>query len=155
MEQMNIQLPNSTTRMSLMVALRKQNLQYEFDDDQNFIVLYHGERFRIVADNESIWIQIQDCLWYRESLDGIDNLALLHRAVNKCNIRDVNKIVYTYDYIEKEVGLHILRDLLWMPQIPSPEQYLQTTFDTMLRSHHLFFRMMEGLRKEEHGKHGQ
>ena len=153
MEQMDIQLPDSTTRTLLMVALRKLNLQYEFDDDQNFIVVYQGERFRIVADNESIWIQIQDCWWYRESLDDIDNLALLHRAVNECNIRDVNKIVYTYDNIEKEVGLHILRDLLWMPQIPTPEQYLQTTFDTMFRSHHFFFRMMEELRKDEYGRH--
>ena len=153
MEQMDIQLPDSTTRTLLMVALRKLNLQYEFDDDQNFIVVYQGERFRIVADNESIWIQIQDCWWYRESLDDIDNLALSHRAVNECNIRDVNKIVYTYDNIEKEVGLHILRDLLWMPQIPTPEQYLQTTFDTMFRSHHFFFRMMEELRKDEYGRH--
>lgn len=153
MDMMDIQLPNSTTRTSLMVALRKLNLQYEFDNDQNFIVVYQGERFRIVADNESIWIQIQDCWWYRESLDDIDNLALLHRAVNECNIRDVNKIVYTYDNIEKEVGLHILRDLLWMPQIPTLEQYLQTTFDTMFRSHHFFFRMMEELRKDEYGRH--
>ncbi len=153
MEQMDIQLPNSTTRTSLMVALRKLNLQYEFDEDQNFIVLYQGERFRIVADNESIWIQIQDCWWYRESLDDIDNLALLHRAVNECNIRDANKMVYTYNREEHEVGIHTLRDLLWLPQIPDADQYLQAAFDAMLRSHHFFFRMMEGLRKEEYGRH--
>ena len=153
MDMMDIQLPKSTTRTSLMVALRKLNLQYEFDDDQNFIVVYQGERFRIVADNESIWIQIQDCWWYGESLDDIDNLALLHRAVNECNIRDANKMVYTYNKEEHEVGIHTLRDLLWLPQIPDSDQYLQAAFDTMLRSHHYFFRMMEELRKEEYGRH--
>ena len=50
---------------------------------------------------------------------------------------------------EREIGLHVLREILWLPQIPDSDQYLQTTFDTMLRSHHFFFRMMENLRKEE------
>jgi hypothetical protein len=153
MEQIRITLPDSTTRTSLMVTLRKLNLQYEFDGNQNIMVTYQGEVFRIIAENDSYWIHIQDCWWYNESLDDIDNLALLHRAVNECNIRDTNKMVYTYNKIEREVGLHILRDILWMPQIPTPDQYLQTTFDTMLRSHHFFFRMMEELRREEFKKH--
>lgn len=153
MEQMDIQLPDSTTRTLLMVALRKLNLQYEFDDDQNFLVTYQGEQFRIIAENDKPWIQVQDCWWYGESLDDIDNLALLHRAVNECNIRDANKMVYTYNKEEHEVGIHTLRDLLWLPQIPDSDQYLQAAFDTMLRSHHYFFRMMEELRKEEYGRH--
>ena len=152
MEQMKITLPDTTTRTSLMVALRKLNLQYEFDGNQNIMVTYQGEVFRIIAENDSYWLHIQDCWWYRESLDDIDNLALLHRAVNECNIRDVNRLVYTYNKIEREVGVHVLREILWMPQNPDADQYLQTTFDTMLRSHHYFFRMMEGLRKEEFEK---
>ena len=153
MEQVDIQLPDSTTRTLLMVALRKLNLQYEFDDDQNLLIKYQGEQFRIIAENDKPWIQVQDCWWYGESLDDIDNLALLHRAVNECNIRDANKMVYTYNKEEHEVGIHTLRDLLWLPQIPDSDQYLQAAFDTMLRSHHYFFRMMEELRKEEYGRH--
>ena len=153
MEQVDIQLPDSTTRTLLMVALRKLNLQYEFDDDQNLLITYQGEQFRIIAENDKPWIQVQDCWWYGESLDDIDNLALLHRAVNECNIRDANKMVYTYNKEEHEVGIHTLRDLLWLPQIPDSDQYLQAAFDTMLRSHHYFFRMMEELRKEEYGRH--
>ena len=153
MEQVRITLPDTTTRTSLMVALRKLNLQYDFDEGQNFLVTYQGERFRLIAEIGHAWIHIQDCWWYQESLDDIDNLALLHRAVNECNIRDVNKIVYTYNKEEREIGLHVLREILWLPQIPDSDQYLQTTFDTMLRSHHFFFRMMENLRKEEHSTH--
>lgn len=153
MKQVDVQLPDSTTRTLLMVALRKLNLQYEFDDDQNLLITYQGEQFRIIAENDKPWIQVQDCWWYGESLDDIDNLALLHRAVNECNIRDANKMVYTYNKEEHEVGIHTLRDLLWLPQIPDSDQYLQAAFDTMLRSHHYFFRMMEELRKEEYGRH--
>lgn len=152
MEQVRITLPDTTTRTSLMVALRKLNLQYDFDEGQNFLVTYQGEHFRILADNDKIWIQVQDLWWYEASLDDIDNLALLHRAVNECNMRDANKMVYTYNQEEHEVEIHTLRDLLWLPQIPNSEQYLQTTFDTMLRSHHFFFRMMEDLRRGEFEK---
>lgn len=152
MEPMDITLPDSTTRTSLMMALRKLNVQYEFDEDQNFLVTYQGEQFRIIAVNERSWIHVQDCWWYGASLDDTDNLALLHRAVNECNIRDVNKIVYTYNKIEREIGLHTLRDLLWMPEIHNQEQYVQATFDSMLRSHHFFFRMMEDMRREEFEK---
>lgn len=141
-----------STRTLLQVALRKLNLQYEFDADQNFIVRYQGETFRLMAENENAFIHIQDLGWYGTSLADIDNLALLHRAVNECNIRDVNRIVYTYDKIEKEISIHTLYDILWMPQIPDPDLYLQATFNNMLRSHHLFFRMMEELRKEEFAK---
>ena len=153
MEQIEIQLPDSTTRTSLMVALRKLNAQFEFDNDQHFKVTYQGEYFRIIAENDSYWIHIQDCWWYEAPLDDIDNLALLHRAVNECNIRDANKMVYTYNKVEKEVWLHTLRDLLWIPQIPEPAQYLQSTFNSMLRSHQLFFGVMEEIRREEHSSH--
>ena len=153
MEQIDAQLSGSTARTSLMVALRKINAQFEFDEDQNFRVSYQGENFRIIAENDSFWIHIQDCWWYEASLDDIDNLALLHRAVNECNIRDLNKTVYTYNKVEKEVWLHTLRDLLWIPQIPELAQYLQSTFNSMLRSHQLFFGMMEDIRREEHSTH--
>lgn len=153
MEQIDIQLPDTTTRTSLMVALRKLNAQFEFDNDQHFKVTYQGEYFRIIAENDSFWIHIQDCWWYEAPLDDIDNLALLHRAVNECNIRDANKMVYTYNKVEKEVWLHTLRHLLWIPQIPEPAQYLQSTFNSMLRSHQLFFGVMEEIRREEHSTH--
>lgn len=145
--------PQMTSRTLLQVALHNLNLQYDFDDTQKFCVIYQGEKFRIFADDENRWIQIQDCGWYEASLDDIDNLALLHRAVNECNIRDGNKIVFTYNKIEKEIWLHTLCDLLWIPQIPDIEIYLQTTFNSMLQSHQFFFQMMEKLRREEYSNH--
>ena len=142
-----------TSTELLEYALQKLNCSCDKgENDGEFHTVYQGEHFRILADNDKIWIQVQDLWWYEASLDDIDNLALLHRAVNECNIRDANKMVYTYNQEEHEVGIHTLRDLLWLPQIPGSDQYLQTTFDTMLRSHHFFFRMMENLRREEFEK---
>lgn len=61
MEQIRITLPDSSTRTSLMVTLRKLNLQYEFDGNQNIMVTYQGEVIRIIAENDSYWLHIQDC----------------------------------------------------------------------------------------------
>ncbi|MBR1668171.1 MAG: hypothetical protein IJ693_07820 [Bacteroidaceae bacterium] len=138
------------TRTLLQVTLRELNLPYEFDEEQNFIVTYQGETFRILANNDSAYIHIQDLWWYDASLTDIDNLSLVHRAVNDCNIRDTNRIVYTYNREEQRIGIHTLCDILWISQIPNAEQYLQATMNSMLRSHHMFFRLMEDLRREEH-----
>ena len=140
------------TRTLLQVALHRLNLQYEFDAEQNFIVRYQGETFRIVAEDENVYLQIQDLRWYDAPLDDIDNLSLVYRAVNACNMRDMVRLVYTYDRAENELSLHALYDVLWMSQIPDIEALLVASFEKMLRAHHLFFHVMEELRREEFGK---
>ena len=138
-----------STRTFLQVVLRKLNLSYEFDEDQNFIVGYHGETFRIIAKDDLVYLYIQDLAWYDAPLDDIDNLSILYKAVNECNMRETVRLVYTYDKAENELHLHTLYDILWMCQIPDAESYLRVSLDNMLRSHQLFFKMMEELRREE------
>lgn len=141
-----------STRTLLQVVLHKLNLQYEFDDSQNFIVKYQGETFRVIAEDESAYLYIQDLHWYDAPLDDIDNLSLVYKAVNECNMRDMVRLVYTIDGAENELSLHVLYDILWLSQIPNMESYLQASFDKMLRAHLLFFRQMEELRREEFGR---
>ncbi|MDE5740782.1 MAG: hypothetical protein K2H92_10840 [Bacteroidaceae bacterium] len=141
-----------STRTLLQVALHKLNLHYEFDSDQNFVVRYQGEYFRIMADDDSKYLDIQDLFWYSAPLDDIDNLSILYKAVNECNIYNMARMVYTYDRAENELNLHTLCKTLFMNQIPHPEAYLETLFENMLQIHHFFFHQMEKLRREEFGK---
>lgn len=157
-EEENVEIPinNGTSELStrtlLQLALHRLNLQYEFDAEQNFIVRYQGETFRIVAEDENVYLQIQDLRWYDAPLDDIDNLSLLYKAVNECNMRNMVRLVYTYDRAENELSLHALYDILWMSQIPDIEALLVASFEKMLRAHHLFFQVMEELRREEFGR---
>ncbi|MBP5375157.1 MAG: hypothetical protein J6Y38_02350 [Bacteroidaceae bacterium] len=145
--------PQMTTRTLLQVALHKMNLQYDFDEFQNFRVKYQGDIFRIIADDNRLYLNIQYMGWYSAPLDDIDNLSLLYKAVNECNKRDTNRMVYTHHKIENEILLHTLHDILWIPQIPDSEKYLQATLDGMLQSQHFFFRMIENLRREGYSTH--
>ena len=141
-----------STRTLLQVALHKLNLHYEFDSDQNFVVRYQGEYFRIMADDDSKYLDIQDLFWYSAPLDDIDNLSILYKAVNECNIYNMARMVYTYDRAKNDLNLHPLCKPLFRTQIPHPEAYLETLFENMLQIHHFFFHQMEKLRREEFGK---
>lgn len=155
-EDVEIPVGNNTsgvsTRTLLQLALHSLNLQYEFDSEQNFIVRYQGETFRIIAENEDVYLQIQDLRWYDAPLDDIDNLSLVYRAVNACNMRNTVRLVYTYNRPENELYLHSLYDILWMSQIPDIDALLAASFEKMLRAHHLFFHVMEEIRREEFGR---
>lgn len=155
-EDVEIPVGNNTsevsTRTLLQLALHRLNLEYEFDAEQNFIVRYQGETFRIIAEDENVYLQLQDLRWYDAPLDDIDNLSLVYRAVNACNMRDMVRLVYTYDRAENELYLHSLYDILWMSEIPDIDALLVASFEKMLRAHHLFFHTMEELRREEFGR---
>lgn len=138
-----------STRTLLQVVLHRLNLQYEFDDEQRFCLKYQGENFCIVAEDDSPYLYIRDFFWYRAPLDDIDNYSLLCRAVNRCNMIDMVKFVYTCHREDNEVCLHTLYDIVWMSQIPNTESYLLAALDSILRSHHQFFQEMENLRREE------
>lgn len=141
-----------STRTLLQLALHSLNLQYEFDAEQDFIVRYQGETFRIIAEDENTYLHIQDLRWYDAPLDDIDNLSLLYKAVNECNMHNMVRLVYTYDRAENELSLHSLYDILWMSEIPDIDALLVASFEKMLRAHHLFFHVMEELRREEFGR---
>lgn len=143
--------PVPTTRSLLFSTLDKLNLNYELDDDGDINFKYHGESIQILADDDKKYIVIRDLWWYSAPLDDIDNLAILHRAVNECNIADVlNVITYSQDMNDHTINLHTFRGLHWIPEIPDVEQYFKTALDHILYMHHLFYEKMENIRREKY-----
>ena len=141
--------PGMTTRNLLQIALRQLGIEYNFDEDNAFHVVYQGENLRIIASDDSRLIDIYDVWWYMAPLDDIDNLSLMHRAINDCNIRGKAKLVYTYNEEEGVIGVHTQLHLLWTEGIPDLARYLKTSLDLMLFSHQCFYQVMEQLRREE------
>ena len=143
--------PAPTTRSLLFSALDKLNLEYELEEDNDIHIKYQGEHLQILADDEKKYIIIRDLWWYSAPLDDIENLAILHRAVNECNLVDVlNVIAYYQDLEDNSVNLHTFRALYWIPEIPDVEQYFKTALDHILYMHHMFFEKMENIRREKH-----
>ena len=143
--------PVPTTRELLFSVLRRLNLDYELDADKNIHIKYQGENFQILADDGKKYVLVRDLWWYSAPLDDIDNLAILHRAVNECNYENALAIIaYTQDTKDNTINLHTFRTMLWIPEIPDTEQYFLASLDHLLYIHHKFYDKMESIRREKH-----
>ena len=142
--------PEIESRALLQQTLAKLSLKYDFDEDQNFIVEYQGEKLRVIAENDSKTMHVHDGWWYDAPLDDIDNLSMLYKAVNEHNMSSsYTRIIYTAHQETQKIYLHILCDILWTSSISDIEEYLQAVFEAILRSHHLFYQKMEELRRKD------
>lgn len=138
------------TRTLLLSVLRKLDMDYEFDEDKDLFITYHGEHFQILARDDVQSIQIRDIWWYAAPLDDIENLSIVHRAINDCNMYGNDVLVYSINKEDNTINLHTLRSVLWIPEIPNIEDYFIEVLNHMLHTHHSFFCAMEEIRREQH-----
>lgn len=139
------------TRDHLFSVLRKLNLDYKLNEDGDIIFQYQGENLQILASDDRKYILIRDLWWYSAPLDDIENLAILHRAVNECNFENASSILaYTQDTDENTINIHTFRTMFWIPEIPEIEVYFRATLDGVLHMHHRFYDKMESIRREKH-----
>lgn len=141
-----------TPRLLLTSTLRKLNIEYELDRDNDFIITYHGEKILLFVRDDDTMLHMKDFYWYSAPLDDIENLSILHKAINECNTRCLNTLVYEYDNKENEINVHSTRDLLWIPQIPDVDKYLREALDDMLKMHNYLYRWLEEIRREKHSQ---
>ena len=139
-------------RALLTKTLEKLNLKYHIEESDCFYVEYHGEMLRIACDDSYKSLKIVDAWWYKIPLNDVD-ITMLYKAVNEYNISQrFSRIACTIDDKNNHVGVHTLCILLWENSISNIEEYLQFTFNDLLRSHHELFNIMEKLRQEEFEK---
>lgn len=140
-----------TTRSLLFSVMQNLNLDYEVVEDGVILFKYQGENMQILASDDKKYILIRDLWWYSAPLDDIENLSILHRAVNECNLQNaINVIAYTQVRDENIIGLHTFRVLLWIPELPEIDHYFQGALDSMLYIHQRFYDKMESIRREQH-----
>ncbi len=146
----DIHVSRMTTRNLIQLALRKLGIAYDFDENNYFLFTYHGEYLKILANDDSPCIYIYDIWWYEAPLDDIDNLNMVHRAVNEYNIIGGAKLTYTYDNERGMVGVHTILRTSIMEQIPNQDQYLRSHMDFILTAQHNFYNIMEQMRRGEY-----
>lgn len=137
----------------LEYALKKLGTSLDKGEGKNvFFTTFQGERFRIYAADSYKFIEIQDLGWYEAPLQDINNLSLMRKAINTCNIQNHVNIVYTIDEDDGMMVLHSLKEAYWSAEITRIDEYLTALFNRLLQSHHSFFRQMETLRQQEFEK---
>ena len=120
-----------------------------------FHTMYQGEHFRIFATNEHRFMDIQDIAWYDAPLHDINNLSLMRRAINDCNMSGQSTIVYSINEKDELITLHTVIEAYWSAEIPYVDEYLASLLNRLLQSHQRFFARMEVLRQRDFEKNGQ
>ena len=148
----DVQIQMDTCQL-LEYALKKLGTSLDKGEGKNeYFTTFQGERFRIFAADSYKFIEIQDIGWYEAPLQDINNMSLMRKAINTCNIQNHVNIVYTIDEDSGMMVLHSLKEAYWSAEIKQIDRYLTALFNRMFQSHHSFFKQMETLRQQEFEK---
>lgn len=139
------------TKQLLVDTLEKLKLEAKVDEDFKEFVMtdFQGEHFRIKIENKK-FIEVQDLHWYEAPLDDLDNLLTIQKAMNWINMTTTCRMVYTIDNDDNMVNLHTQAALLWIPEIPDIDQYLEATLRYMLQVKNIFYSTMEKIRRAQY-----
>lgn len=142
-----------TSTELLEYALQKLNCSCDKgENDGEFHTVYQGEHFRIFVGDDYRFIDIQDISWYDAPLHDINNLSLMRRAINDCNMSGQFTIVYSIYDDDDQIVLHSLKEAYWSAEIQLVDQYLAALFNRLLQCHQRFFARMETLRQQDYEK---
>lgn len=70
------------------------NCQYDENEDGTLFFIYQGERFWLTASEQSAWIRIIDMQWYDCSLDKLEEISCMQKAINTANSKQSCTAVY-------------------------------------------------------------
>lgn len=123
-----------SVKASLMQTLLGMGCQIEEEGNKIYTGL-QGEMFCIEASETSPFITITDKCWYSVSLDDIDSVARLRKAINYVNGNCNYNVVYNFNEEQWEMEVHTRYTTLWIKEIPSKDAYLRSIFMYMLKTH--------------------
>lgn len=135
----------------LIKILDRLSCKYKIDEKSELIsILYNDETLLINPLDNKPYILIIDPWWYEAPIDDIENLALIRNAVNSCNYSQLGTLIYKMDKEIRKVGIHTLKTVFWIDNIPVLKEYLNLSMAETLHIRHLFYAKMEDLRRQSH-----
>jgi hypothetical protein len=141
------------TRVLVIRTLQNMGCTPVVGERENIYFDYQGEHFFIAANNDCRCIEIYDTWWGRFSMDGdIEDFARMQKAVNLINASSSCTVLYSYDYEEREVGVHAHQKLLFIEQIPDIESYLAAMLNGFFKAQRDVRTEMEICRKMDEQK---
>lgn len=108
----------------IKALLAKMNCQYDENDDGSLFFTYQGERFWLTSNKESAWIRIIDLQWYDTTLDKLEEISCMQKAINTANSGQSCTAVYVINKDGNKFIVYSKCDLLISPHFPAPDQYL-------------------------------
>lgn len=126
----------------------------EHEDDEEGVVRYstvfQGETFMMAFYDEMAAGTLYDLWWYSVDAADIDELVMVRRAVNECNLNFLDAtLCYTMSE-DQQMGVHTKVGLLMLDEIPNFNQYIRSRFMMAFHQKNGFLREMDRLRALAH-----
>lgn len=120
----------------LKTILTQLNCQYQVGDDDDYWFTYQGEHFNVSYDKDSFWVRIYDMQWFTCSLDELENICYMQKAINLCNSRFCCTAYYYVDTDKKTFRVYSKCDFLLNEEFPAPVQHFQAWLTQFFRLKH-------------------
>ena len=121
------------TAVLLRAILEDLNCKYEENEDgSDLIFSYQGETFVARAplvDNPRV--RLFDVNWYSCSLDNLEEMSCMQKAINEANTSQMCTAVYYIDNENKCMTVYSKADFLIWSVMPQPDDYMRMWLDNM------------------------
>lgn len=123
-EETQSEFGNIDTPTLIRLLLAKLNCQCQENDDGTLFFRYQGESFWLQATKDSAWVRIVDMQWYECSLDELEKMSCMQKAINTVNGSLTCTAVYSIEKDEGKMEVYSKYDFAITSQISDVEQLL-------------------------------
>ena len=138
------------TRELVFQTLRRIGCEYREDEANRIHFNYQGEPFMIIANDNLFFIDVYDNWWYSLSMYcEVEEFARLQKVINHVNAFVNSTVLYTIHKESEQIGVHAMRDILFIPQIPEIESYLVSVLNDFFKTQRLVMTEIERVKVKE------
>ncbi len=144
----------NTKELCVKILEEKLNCQLQFDekDESRISFTYQGEYFHVDASKDCLMITIWDTFWGDVSLDDLDDICHIRKAINTVNTGQALTLIYSIDQENQRFSVHTKRQCLLVPQIPHVENYLIAMLAGFFDAQRYFRQEFDKLKREDEVK---
>lgn len=143
---------NMKTKELLFEVLKKLGCQYEIDEDGTINFMWQGGNFSVDADNDSAFIVVWFLFWDEYKQKDTEIIKKVKQAINRVNTNRSVSVIYSERDDDSILYVHSKKHMIFVPEIPAPEEYFQFSLGEFFRVRQYFEIEMEKLRLEDKKK---
>lgn len=118
-------------------TLRNMGCDYQTEQRGNHFMIhfsFQGENYMLECNDDSHFITIYDTWWYQISTySDVEDIANLHKTINLANQYANCTVLYSINNDIEQIGVHSKKNLLFIKQIPEPDEYLKSTLNDFFK----------------------
>jgi len=138
------------TRELVFQTLSRIGCEYREDEYNRILFMYQGEPFMIIANDGSFFIDVYDNWWYSLSTYcEVEEFARLQKVINHVNAFVNGTVLYTIHQESEQIGVHTMRNILFIPEIPKIESYLVSVLNDFFKTQRLVVTEIEKMKVKE------